>query len=279
MRKKLLFESVEDAWDDLYITQELLEEEVIPEIPEVQVQPDTQQLYVTRSGSVSRPPNCLLETAYAVIREMYQQNFCDERDDVENGIVECTYDMKALLFQKALEQKPEEAMKALREEVKMSVKIDIWDPIHLEDMSEEERKMIIPQMMNYLEKYNLDMAFDKYKVRMLARGDKQLYTGESEGPVARVKSLLMMLSIAAHEDLAIFKVDVGSAFMGTPMADDVKHKWVRLDKRVLQILMDIQPEKYKDYILPDGTVIVQMKKLSYGYVEALLVEGPDEYLN
>jgi hypothetical protein len=103
---------------------------------------------------------------------------------------------------------------------------------------------------------------------VLARGDKQIYSGESEGPVARVESLLMLLGIAIHEDLTIFTVDVGCAFMHTPMADDVKHKWVRLDKTVVQVLRELQPGKFDDYVLPDRTVVVRMKKLSYGYVKA-----------
>jgi hypothetical protein len=134
--------------------------------------------------------------------------------------------MKALLFQRALEQKPEEAMKALREEVIKAIKIDIWDPVHPEEMSDEEQNLIIPQMMNYLEKFKPDASFDKYKVRVLTRGDKQIFAGESKGPVARVESLLMLLAIAVHQDMAIFKIDIGSAFMRTTMADDVKHKWV-----------------------------------------------------
>jgi hypothetical protein len=52
------------------------------------------------------------------------------------------------------------------------------------------------------------------------------------------------------------------------MANDVKHKWVQLDKTVVQILREIQPGKYDQYVLPDGTVIVRVKKLSYRYVEA-----------
>ncbi len=115
---------------------------------------------------------------------------------------------------------------------------------------------------------DLRAEFDKFKVQVLARGDKQIYSGESEGPVARVESLLMLLGIAIHEDLTIFKVDVGSAFMRTPMADDIQHKWVQLNKMVVQVLRELQPKKYDDYVLPDGTVIVTMKNLSYGYVEA-----------
>jgi hypothetical protein len=102
----------------------------------------------------------------------------------------------------------------------------------------------------------------------LARGDKQVYTGESEGPVARIEMILMLLAIAVHEDLAIFKVDVGSTFMRTPISQDVKHKWVKLDKRVVQLLLELEYDPYKDYVQNDGSVIVEMDKLSYGYAEA-----------
>ncbi len=90
------------------------------------------------------------------------------------------------------------------------------------------------------------------------RGDKQIYSGESNRPVARVESLLMLLGITIHQDLTIFKVDLGAFSMCT--LNDVKHKWVRLDKRVAQILKELQLGKYDEYVLPDGTVIVQMKK-------------------
>jgi hypothetical protein len=40
---------------------------------------------------------------------------------------------------------------------------------------------------------------------------------------------MMLLSIAIHEKMAIFKVDIGSVFMHTPMSDDVKHQWMKLD--------------------------------------------------
>jgi hypothetical protein len=53
------------------------------------------------------------------------------------------------------------------------------------------------------------------------------------------------------------------------MVDDLKHKWVRLDELVVQVLHEMEPGKYEPYILPDGTVIVRirMNKISYGYVE------------
>jgi hypothetical protein len=49
---------------------------------------------------------------------------------------------------------------------------------------------------------------------------------------------MMLLSIAVHQDIAIFKVDIGSAFMHTPIPNDVKHKWLKLDKKVVELLLD-----------------------------------------
>jgi len=191
--------------------------------------------YVTRFGRVPRTPVRLMESTYAVIKETYHQNFYEGCDIKAKETVECTYSMKkkALLFDKAVVARPEEAMKALREEVIKAIKINIWHPVHPKDLSKEEQNLIIPQMINYLEKYKPDATFDKFKVRVLARGDKQVYTGESDGPVARIETLLMLLAIAVYNYYVIFKVDIGSAFIRTPISEDVKHKWVRLDKRVV----------------------------------------------
>jgi len=214
----------EDAWSELAVKSEPIEEEAEEETREAnkdenegarKVQAGS---YVTRSGRISRPPIRLIETAYAVICETYHDNFYEGIDNINKEIVECAYGMKkALLFQKAMNTRPEEVMKALREEVVKALKINIWHPVHMSDLSAEEQKLVIPQMINYLEKYKPDASFDKIKVRVLARGDKQVYTGESDGPVARIESLLMLLSIAIYNDYAIFKVDVGSEFMGTPI--------------------------------------------------------------
>ena len=56
--------------------------------------------------------------------------------------------------------------------------------------------------------------------------------------------------------------------MRTPMVDDVKHKWVRLPKLVVKILQELKPGVYEPYILGDGTMIMEMTKISYALVEA-----------
>lgn len=110
--------------------------------------------YVTRSGQVSCPPLHLHEDAYAVIHEIYKENLYECNDDVKKEIIECTYSMeKALLFQKAMKMNPEEVMKARREEVIKAIKINIWHPVHLNDLSDKEKEINILQMINYLIKY------------------------------------------------------------------------------------------------------------------------------
>jgi hypothetical protein len=52
------------------------------------------------------------------------------------------------------------------------------------------------------------------------------------------------------------------------MVDDVKHKWVRLDKIVVKMLQELRPGKYEPYIMDDGTIVMEMTKISYGLVEA-----------
>jgi hypothetical protein len=68
---------------------------------------------ITRSGRISHPPARLIEMAYVVIWETYHDNFSKGSENLNKEIVECTYaTQKALLFQKAILTKPEEAMKA-----------------------------------------------------------------------------------------------------------------------------------------------------------------------
>jgi hypothetical protein len=215
----------EDAWKNMAFKDEVIKEEEDQEESEVRAaERDEESIqdvqpghYVTRFGRVPRTPVRLMESTYAVIKETYHQNFYEGCDIKAKETVECTYSMKkkALLFDKAVVARPEEAMKALREEVIKAIKINIWHPVHPKDLSKEEQNLIIPQMINYLEKYKPDATFDKFKVRVLARGDKQVYTGESDGPVARIETLLMLLAIAVYNYYVIFKVDIGSAFKDT----------------------------------------------------------------
>jgi hypothetical protein len=40
------------------------------------------------------------------------------------------------------------------------------------------------------------------------------------------------------------------------MPEDVKHKWMKLDKDVVDVLLKIDRERYKKYVRADGTMVV-----------------------
>ncbi len=50
--------------------------------------------------------------------------------------IECNFMRKVLLFQKAVKKHHKDAIEALREEVMKVVKMDMWDPLPLPDMSQ-----------------------------------------------------------------------------------------------------------------------------------------------
>ncbi len=81
---------------------------------------------------------------------------------------------------------------------------------------------------------------------MLSQGDKQFVTEETESPVMRVKSIMMLLTIAIYEDLTIIKVIIASAFMWTHMVKANKYKWVHLDKLVVEILIERCPREFEN---------------------------------
>ena len=135
-------------------------------------------------------------------------------------------------------------------------------------MTPEQRTLILPMMKNYIEKYYPSGEFEKSKVRVLVRGDLQQLIGETQGPVTRTESIFILISIAIYHDLELFKIDITAAYLNTPMNDDVKHKWLMLDKDVASVLMSMDPDYWKTYSRRDGKILVELYKIMYGFMEA-----------
>ncbi len=123
-------------------------------------------------------------------------------------------------------------------------------------------------MKNYIEKYAPSGEFEKSKVRVLVRGDLQDFVGETQGPVIRVESIFIVVSIAIFHDLEIFKIDITSAYLNTPMNDDVEHKWLLLDKDVASVLISMDADYWRTYLRRDGKILVRLDKIMYGFKEA-----------
>ena len=77
-------------------------------------------------------------------------------------------------------------------------------------------------------------------------------------------SIYILISIAIYNDLEIMKVDITSAYLNTPMNDDVKHKWLMLDKDVASVLMSMDENYWKRFLRKDGKILVKLDKIMYG---------------
>jgi hypothetical protein len=176
--------------------------------------------------------------------------------------------MANIYFDQAMKTRPEDAQQALLKEVLKGDSKKIWHGKHMEDLTPEQRKLILPNMKNYVEKYSPSGEFDKSKVRVLVRGDLQHYVGETQGPVCRIESVFILISIAIYNDLEIMKVDVTAAYLNTPMNEDVKHKWLMLDRDVASVLVSMDANYWKEFLRKDGKILVELDKIMYGYKEA-----------
>jgi hypothetical protein len=56
--------------------------------------------------------------------------------------------------------------------------------------------------------------------------------------------------------------------MNTQMPDSVSHKWVLLDRDVASVLLNIDAAYWEKFLRRDGKILVEMRKLMYGYKEA-----------
>ena len=76
---------------------------------------------------------------------------------------------------------------------------------------------------------------------------------------------MVQASRAAAEGRTVVTFDVSQAFLNATIDDDTT--FIRLPKRVAEILVSID-EKYKEYIRPDGSIVMKLLKALYGLRKA-----------
>ena len=237
--------------------------------------PDPEDEGTVRFGNQHRRNEGNLARARETLRRAYLERYGDTMDNrhgVDTAVEEIAgltnFEEVNVLYHEAIRVRPEAAEAALLKEVLKCCEKDIWAGVHERELTRAQQDLILPMMKNYIDKFHPDGSYDKAKVRVLVRGDLQVEVGETEGPVARIESLLILICIAVALDLEVFKVDITSAYMNTDMPSDVSHRWVLLDRDVVKLLLKINPSYWRPYLRKDGKILVQMKKLMYGFREA-----------
>ena len=160
----------------------------------------------------------------------------------------------------------EVAMPAVSKELRQMLDKKVWTPKRWAQLTESERKAVIPSTFFLKEKFLANGAFEKLKGRLVARGDEQdksLY-GSLTSPTASTSSIFAVAAIAAAEGRKVETADVPGAYLNADMEKTVH---MRLDKTLSAEIVRIDA-RYADYLDYKGCLVVRLDKALYGCVES-----------
>lgn len=161
------------------------------------------------------------------------------------------------------------ATESIRKELQQMEDKEVWEPLTLDTLRERPGKKIASKMF-LKEKFKADGSFEKLKSRFVAGGHQQDRTiyDDLSSPAVSMTSLFIILAIAATEKRCVISVDVPGAYLNT---DIEKRVYMRIAKDIADIMVEMNPSKYRKCQLADGSIIVLLKKALYGCVEAALL--------
>ena len=172
-----------------------------------------------------------------------------------------------LTLSKALAKYPQETIVALGKEFGQLVDYNVFTGVKLADMSAEDRRKIIDSLLFLTEKMDDKGLFDCLKARLAARGDEQpcaSHAPENSASTASLITIMVILTHAAKRGHVLEIADIKGAFLHPTLE---KRIHMRLNKAVTAIFVEAHPE-FKQFVNPDGTLIVQLNKVVYGLKEA-----------
>jgi hypothetical protein len=194
-------------------------------------------------------------------------------DNVEEGPVDDAVDGELVVaatqisYSRGLKQSPARARQAMLVEVQGFVDQGLFHPEHYADVPVEDRPYILDSLTGYKDRIGQPTG----KARVFVDGSKQLpeLVGDAYSPVARSESTFLQLGLGARRGWRSVSFDVKRAFtlVRRPYKERDHYRYVRLAKDVVEVLLSLCPDML-GYMLPNGTMIVHMDFMLYGYMEA-----------
>ena len=175
-----------------------------------------------------------------------------------------------ITFKEALKtENAQSARESMIKELKQALRFKAFHGVKFSELSEEERGRILRSTSLVVQKYFPTGEFEKFKSRFLVRGDMQKpeFTASTSSPVVRHETVMWFLAIAVYCRMKRVKIDFVGAYLNTPRPAEVKYKHVWIPADIAAILIELEPA-FKEFLQPDGRILVEMDKLFYGYKEA-----------
>jgi hypothetical protein len=182
---------------------------------------------------------------------------------------------------RALQSEHADAAKdAAKKELKQLVDTKTW--VYLRDESDASKSVHTketPCSMFLKPKYDAKGTFTLWKARLVDGGhmtDPLRYEPmEKTAPTTTLEIVMALLSIARTKKYLIEGFDVPGAYLNASLKPGRFHK-MRISKRIANLLIQVDPQA-KQYLMKDGTLLVEIRKSLYGLPEAAQLWY--EYLN
>ena len=189
----------------------------------------------------------------------------------------------------AIKEKGQVAIDALYKEISNLDRLKAFKPVKRSSLTMKQIKSIINTFTFMEDKFDpTSKEYIKTKARMVANGKKQramekfkkvhgISDASNYSPTVQTQSLFMG---AAKERRFVGSLDVPTAYIHAAYPDDDNEKdkvFIKLNSHKSKILVEIHPE-YKQYLLPDGGMVVQLLKALYGLLDSAKLWN-DEFTN
>lgn len=149
---------------------------------------------------------------------------------------------------------------------------NVWMPIKLEKLTNEERRRAMESLIFLTEKRD-----GIVKARTCADGSTQRpYTPKEEAasPTAATEAIMITGVIEAKQRRDVMTLDVPNAFVQTDIPKKSERIIMKIRGPLVDILVKINPEMYRDYVVMEGNskvLYVQMLKALYGMILASML--------
>jgi len=140
---------------------------------------------------------------------------------------------------------------------------DAIAPVMPSELTSEEWTRVIRSSLFLNPKHDAMGVFQKIKARLVANGkqqDKELYPDRSS-PTAMLESIMVVLTVCAHEQRSMAGLDIGSAFLEAVWVGEPVH--IVVEKMLATMLVHKYPE-LRAYLREDGSLVMRIKKALYG---------------
>jgi hypothetical protein len=211
----------------------------------LQQRPSKLPTIASKSGCLSGRASAVVVANLSGIKEYYDREAAKRHYFLRKDFRDKDFCFK-ITVKAAIRERGAEAKSAIVQELTKIMEKKVWHGIHVSSLSKEQRAKILNSHMFLKDKYTSLNIFDKFKARLVARGDMQDRTDYSDyditGPTSTTASILSIAAIAAAEGRKVMTIDVGGAFLNADIKKTGVLVHVRLDKIMTGFLVEIAPE-------------------------------------